>query len=58
MCARLVSVNVAQAKPLLASGRKVLSAIGKHSVQGGVRLSGGALCVLAGGSAGGGRELV
>jgi MOSC domain-containing protein YiiM len=33
---QLVSVNVSQAKPLLASGRKVLSAIGKRSVQGAV----------------------
>jgi MOSC domain-containing protein YiiM len=36
MCAQLISVNLAQAKPLLASGRKVLSAIGKRSVQGAV----------------------
>jgi MOSC domain-containing protein YiiM len=34
MSLQLVSVNVAQARPLLASGRKVLSAIGKRSVQG------------------------
>jgi MOSC domain-containing protein YiiM len=33
MCAQLISVNVAEAKPLLASGRKVLSAIGKRRVQ-------------------------
>jgi MOSC domain-containing protein YiiM len=32
MCAQLVSVNLAQAKPLLASGRKILSAIGKRAV--------------------------
>ena len=32
MCAQLVAVNVADAKPLLASGRKVLSAIGKRAV--------------------------
>jgi MOSC domain-containing protein YiiM len=38
MCAQLVSVNVAAAKPLLASGRKVLSAIGKRAVIGGVQL--------------------
>jgi MOSC domain-containing protein YiiM len=36
MCAQLVSVNLAQAKPLLASGRKVLSAIGKRAVSGAV----------------------
>jgi MOSC domain-containing protein YiiM len=36
MAPQLVSVNVAQAKPLLASGRKVLSAIGKRSLQGAV----------------------
>jgi MOSC domain-containing protein YiiM len=34
MCAQLVSVNLAQAKPLLATGRKVLSAIGKRAVSG------------------------
>ena len=34
MCAQLVSVNIASAKPLLASGRKVLSAIGKRAVSG------------------------
>lgn len=34
MPARLVSVNLAQAQPLLASGRKVLSAIGKRCVSG------------------------
>jgi MOSC domain-containing protein YiiM len=33
---QLLSVNVAQAKPLLASGRKVLSAIGKRAVSGAV----------------------
>ena len=33
---QLLSVNIAQAKPLLASGRKVLSAIGKRSVLGAV----------------------
>ncbi len=36
MCAQLIAVNVAQAKPLLASGRKVLSAIGKRAVSGAV----------------------
>ncbi len=36
MCAQLVSVNLAQAKPLLASGRKVLSAIGKRAMSGAV----------------------
>jgi MOSC domain-containing protein YiiM len=36
MCAQLVSVNVAQAKPLMISGRKVLSALGKRSVSGSV----------------------
>lgn len=36
MCAQLVSVNLAQAKPLLASGRKVLSAIGKRAASGAV----------------------
>jgi MOSC domain-containing protein YiiM len=36
MCAQLVSVNLAQAKPLLASGRKVLSAIGKRAAPGAV----------------------
>jgi MOSC domain-containing protein YiiM len=36
MCAQLLSVNVAEAKPLLASGRKLLSAIGKRSVLGAV----------------------
>ena len=34
MCAQLVSVNLASAKPLLASGRKVLSAIGKRAIAG------------------------
>jgi MOSC domain-containing protein YiiM len=38
MCAQLVSVNVAAVKPLLASGRKVLSAIGKRAVIGAVQL--------------------
>ena len=33
---QLLSVNIAQAKPLLASGRKVLSAIGKRAVSGSV----------------------
>jgi MOSC domain-containing protein YiiM len=33
---QLLSVNIAQAKPLLASGRKVLSAIGKRAVYGAV----------------------
>jgi MOSC domain-containing protein YiiM len=33
---QLFSINIAQAKPLLASGRKVLSAIGKRSVSGAV----------------------
>lgn len=36
MCAQLVSVNVAQAKPLMISGRKLLSALGKRSVAGSV----------------------
>jgi MOSC domain-containing protein YiiM len=31
---QLLSVNIAQSKPLLASGRKILSAIGKRAVQG------------------------
>lgn len=39
MCAQLVSVNLAQAKPLLASGRKVLSAIGKRAVSGPVMVN-------------------
>ena len=34
MCAQLIFVNIAQTKPLLASGRKVLSAIGKRAVTG------------------------
>jgi MOSC domain-containing protein YiiM len=33
---QLISINIAQAKPLLASGRKVLSAIGKRAVSGAV----------------------
>jgi MOSC domain-containing protein YiiM len=33
---QLISINIAQAKLLLASGRKVLSAIGKRAVQGSV----------------------
>lgn len=37
MCAQLVSVNLAQAQPLMASGRKILSAIGKRSVTGSVQ---------------------
>lgn len=36
MCAQLVSVNVAQAKPLMISGRKLLSALGKRPVSGSV----------------------
>ena len=36
MCAQLVSVNVAQAKPLMISGRKVLSALVKRSVSGSI----------------------
>jgi MOSC domain-containing protein YiiM len=32
----LLSINIVQAKPLLASGRKVLSAIGKRTAQGAV----------------------
>jgi MOSC domain-containing protein YiiM len=39
MCAQLVSVNVAQAAPLLASGRKVLSAIGKRAVLGAINVN-------------------
>jgi MOSC domain-containing protein YiiM len=39
MCAQLVSVNIATAKPLLASGRKVLSAIGKRAASGSVQVS-------------------
>jgi MOSC domain-containing protein YiiM len=31
---QVISINISQAKPLLASGRKVLSAIGKRAVQG------------------------
>jgi MOSC domain-containing protein YiiM len=33
---QLISINLAQAKPLLASGRKVLSVIGKRAVSGAV----------------------
>ncbi len=38
MCAQLVSVNIAAAKTLLASGRKVLSAMGKRYVSGAVEV--------------------
>jgi MOSC domain-containing protein YiiM len=37
MCAQLVSVNLTQAQPLMAAGRKILSAIGKRSVTGSVQ---------------------
>ncbi len=38
MCAQLISVNVAQAQPLMAGGRKILSAIGKRGVAGSLQV--------------------
>lgn len=39
MCAQLVSVNLAQAQPLMVSGRKMLSGIGKRAIAGAVQVA-------------------